>query len=180
MNTNRLLILCTLIFSIGIAFCFMDKQPNNTSVDSKDIIERWYLNNDTIFFSKIDLSKNDSVLFEQKYAINLVDSSFMFENKKIYCFKDSIKSAKFSEMVQYFDNHLPSINFDIEITLWIAAIINKDGGVEHVGIIKEPSYYSYIIPTIKVVEKMPEWHPAQIGNEQVSSLVMFPVHHKVK
>jgi hypothetical protein len=180
MNTNRLLILCTLIFSISIAFCFMDKKPNNTSVDSKDIIERWYLNNDTIFFSKMDLSKNDSVLFEQKYAINLVDSSFMFENKKIYCFKDSTKSAKFSEMVQYFDNHLPSINFDIEITLWIAAIINKDGEVEHVGIIKEPSYYSYIIPTIEVVKKMPKWHPAQIGNEQVSSLVMFPVHHKVK
>ena len=167
-------------FSIYTISCSRSSQkPNSVSV-SENVIERWYRVNDTIVYAQIDLSNNDSLLLQKKYAVNSNDSSFVFGDRKIYLFSDASKLAKFSNAEQYFDNHLPSINIDIEITLWISAIIDKNGKPEHVGIVREPSYYSYILPTIDVVKKMPNWSPAHIGDEKVASLVMFPVHHKVK
>lgn len=147
---------------------------------SRSIIERWSRIGDVISYTQIDISQNDSVVFEHQYPINTNDTSFILDNKAVYLFEDSLNSAKFPNSTQYFDDHLPSINVDIEITLWIAAIISADGKIEHVGIVKPPSYYSYILPTIDVVSKMPRWSPAHIGNKKVASLVMFPVHHRVK
>ncbi len=191
MTIKRLVIFAISILFICTVLYFADKRGNNTPLDSKEIIERWNRTGDTITYSKIDFNQyiaatlepkyvNTAAILEQKYVIDAIDSSFIFQGKKIHIFEDASKVANFPNMVQYFDNHLPSINIDIEITLWVSAIIDKDGKTEHVGIVKEPDYYSYILPTIDVVKKMPHWSPAQIGNENVASLVMFPVHHKVK
>ena len=174
-TVSTLIVICAVVY-------FTNKKYNNTHSDSdnSDIIGQWHRLEDTMFYSKIDITKNDSVLFEQKCLINNGDSSFFFDNRKIYLFEDTSKCAKFTDMQQYFDEHLPSVAFDIETTVWTAAIVEKDGKIEHIGIIKRRSYYSFILATISTVENMPNWSPAHIGDEKVASLVMFPVWHKVK
>ena len=195
LKENKMTIKRLVIFAISILFvCTVlyvkNTKENKTLLDSEGIIERWNRIGDTITYSKIDFNKYiatvleqkhvTTTVLEQKHVIDAVDSSFIFQGKKIYLFEDKSKTAKFSDLAEYFDNHLPSINVDIEITLWISAIIDENGKAEHVGIVKNPDYYSYILPTIEVVKKMPNWSPAHIGDEKVASLIMFPVHHKVK
>jgi hypothetical protein len=191
MTIKRLVIVAIFILFICTVLFVKDRKKNNVLFDSKGMIERWNRVEGTITYSKIDLDKYiatvleqknviTATVLEQKYVIDTADSSFIFEGKKIYLFEDKSKTAKFSDLAEYFDNHLPSINVDIEITLWISAIIDENGKAEHVGIVKNPDYYSYILPTIDVVTKMPNWSPAHIGDEKVASLVIFPVHHKAK
>lgn len=176
-TVSTLIVICAVVY-------FTDKKYNNNNTnsdsDKSGLIERWHRLEDTVFYSKIDITKNDSVLFERKYLINNGDSSFVFDNRKIYLFEDTSKCAKFTGMQQYFDEHLPSVAFDIEITLWTTAIVGKEGQLEHIGIMQEPSRYSFILATVSTVENMPNWSPAHIGDEKVASLVMFPVWHKVK
>jgi hypothetical protein len=179
MTIKGLSLFLIVIFSICIVQCISNKKKTHIS-DNKGVIERWHRIGDTIFYSQVDINRNDTVVFKQEFGISKVDSFFIFQDRKIYLFEDRNKLPKFDSMAKYFDDNLPTIGFDIEITLWMAAIITKSGHVEHIGIIQNPSNRSYILPTIDVVKKMPHWSPAHIGDENVASLVMFPVHHKVK
>ena len=106
------------------------------------------------------------------YYINEVDSSIIVDDKKVYLKYD--KPPYFHKLKTYFEEHQPWIYTNLELPVWVGAIVHEDGGLSHIGIIRGGSSL-FEIPIFQLIMKMPKWQPGEIGGQKVNAYIKFPV-----
>jgi hypothetical protein len=151
-------------------------------VPSQHLIPIWRMEGNKVCYEQCTAitTSTDAVVRQQCCFINKMDSIFIFQNKIISLAVDT--SAYFDGITDYFDKQLPTVDFQIEHTFWLKAIITANGKIHHWGLYssRNKTDKSYLIPLNKAILAMPRWKPAIKNGKKVNSLATFSVKFTIK
>jgi hypothetical protein len=156
----------------SLVFILTNISSCNSQVNSFNV---WVLDKD---FTVCEVYNFDTMTKTKvlKYPIKK-DSTFQVDDETIYFNPET--PASLSNLSEFLSQNTPIINDNIEYHCVVGFIVDNNGSLKNVGLIRGNKRRDYLKLLFDLMRKMPEWKPAKHNGQNVSSFVKILIKFKV-